>query len=122
MTNLPTQPQAPATAGSKSPPPTVAAFDFDGTLTSGGSVLPFLVSLRGMWPVLRAVVALSPKLLRAALVGGTATDDTKEALFTRLLSGLPPSWSTTAPRPSPSTTWAATCAMTHVVACNGIRN
>ena len=52
-------------------------------------MLPFLVSLRGVWPVLRAVVALSPKLLRAALVGGTAADDTKEALFTRLLGGLP---------------------------------
>ncbi len=89
MTNLPTQPQAPLVGGSKTPPRTVAAFDFDGTLTSGGSVLPFLVSLRGFWPVLRAVAALSPKLLRSALVGGTAADDTKEALFTRLLGGLP---------------------------------
>jgi phosphatidylglycerophosphatase C len=67
----------------------VAAFDFDGTLTSGGSVLPFLVSLRGAWPVSRAVAALSPKLLRSALVGGAAADDTKEQLFTRLLGGLP---------------------------------
>jgi hypothetical protein len=32
----------------------VAAFDFDGTLTNGGSVYPFLVSLRGSGPVLRA--------------------------------------------------------------------
>ena len=43
--------------------PTVAAFDFDGTLTDAGSVFPFLVSLRGPWPVLRAVAALSPGLL-----------------------------------------------------------
>ena len=42
----------------------MAAFDFDGTLISGGSVVPFLVALRGVWPVLRAVAALSPKLLR----------------------------------------------------------
>jgi len=68
---------------------TVAAFDFDGTLTSGGSVLPFLVAVRGFWPVLRAVVALSPELLRAAVVGGTAADAAKEKLFTRLLGGLP---------------------------------
>ena len=32
---------------------------------------------------------LSPALLRAALVGGTAADDVKEKLFTRLLGGLP---------------------------------
>jgi len=68
---------------------TVAAFDFDGTLTSGGSVLPFLVAVRGFWPVLRAVVALSPELLRSAAVGGSAADTAKEKLFTRLLGGLP---------------------------------
>jgi HAD superfamily hydrolase (TIGR01490 family) len=67
----------------------VAAFDFDGTLTSGGSVLPFLVALRGFWPVFRAVLTLSPQLLRSALVGGTAADEAKEKLFTRLLGGLP---------------------------------
>jgi len=70
-------------------PRTVAAFDFDGTLTSGGSVLPFLVDLRGFWPVLRAVGSLSPKLIFAALVGGTASDDVKQRLFTRLIGGLP---------------------------------
>jgi phosphatidylglycerophosphatase C len=76
-------------AAARPPARTVAAFDFDGTLTSGGSVLPFLVSLRGMWPVVRAVAALSPKLLRSALVGGTAADEAKEQLFIRLLGGLP---------------------------------
>jgi HAD superfamily hydrolase (TIGR01490 family) len=67
----------------------VAAFDFDGTLTSGGSVYPFLVALRGRWPVLRAIARLSPQLVRAALSGGTAADEAKEKLFTRLLGGLP---------------------------------
>lgn len=69
--------------------PTVAAFDFDGTLTNGGSVFPFLVSVRGLIPVLRAIVALSPALLRAAVLGGTAADEVKEKLFTRLLAGMP---------------------------------
>ncbi len=69
--------------------PTVAAFDFDGTLTDSGSVFPFLVSVRGVWPVLRAVIRLSPALLRAAVVGGSAADDVKERLFRRLLGGLP---------------------------------
>ena len=68
--------------------PTVAAFDFDGTLTDSGSVFPFLVGLRGVWPVLRAVLRLSPALLRAAVTGGTAADEVKEKLFTRLLGGL----------------------------------
>ncbi len=78
------------TAGGRPPPdrPTVAAFDFDGTLTDGGSVFPFLVGLRGVWPVLRNVVRLSPALVRAAITGGTAADEVKEKMFTRLLGGL----------------------------------
>jgi phosphatidylglycerophosphatase C len=75
--------------GEPAGPATVAAFDFDGTLTDAGSVLPWLVSLRGLWPVLRAVVRYSPALLRAAVVGGTAADDAKEKIFIRLLGGLP---------------------------------
>ncbi len=79
------------TADGEKPPsrPTVAAFDFDGTLVHGGSVFPFLVSLRGVWPVLRAALRLSPALLRAAITGGTAADEVKEKLFMRLLGGLP---------------------------------
>src|SRR6516164_9044679 len=65
--------------------PTVAAFDFDGTLTDRGSVIPFLLSLRGTWPVLRALVRFSPALVRAAIAGGTTADDVKERLFIRLL-------------------------------------
>jgi phosphatidylglycerophosphatase C len=68
--------------------PTVAAFDFDGTLTDGGSVFPFLVSMRGLLPVLRAMVRLSPELLHAAIAGGSTADDVKEKLFTRLLGGM----------------------------------
>jgi len=69
-------------------PHIVAAFDFDGTLTDGGSVYPFLVSLRGHWPVLRATVRLAPALVRGALAGGSVADEAKERLFTRLLGGL----------------------------------
>jgi len=68
---------------------TVAAFDFDGTLTDAGSTFPFFVSVRGPLPVLRAVLRYSPSLLKAAVVGGTAADDVKEKLFIRLLGGLP---------------------------------
>jgi phosphatidylglycerophosphatase C len=68
---------------------TVAAFDFDGTLADGGSVFPFLVSLRGYVPVLRATVRFAPSLLKAAVSGGTAADQVKERIFTRLLGGMP---------------------------------
>jgi len=67
---------------------TVAAFDFDGTLTHGGSVYPFLISVRGPIAVLRATLRHSPRILHAAVVGGSAADDTKERFFIDLLSGL----------------------------------
>ena len=65
----------------------VAAFDFDGTLTTAGSVFDFLTAVAGRRPVLQAAAALSPRLAHAALVGGTVADDTKEELFTRVLAG-----------------------------------
>jgi phosphatidylglycerophosphatase C len=80
-------------AGSPRDPPcdVVAAFDFDGTVTRGGSVVPFLVSVRGRAAVAAAVAPLAPALVRAAVAGGTAADRSKEALFERLLGGLPES-------------------------------
>jgi phosphatidylglycerophosphatase C len=68
--------------------PVVAAFDFDGTLTRGGSVWPYLSAMVGPGKVLFAGLVLAPKLVWAALVGGSAADRTKEALFTRTLAGL----------------------------------
>jgi phosphatidylglycerophosphatase C len=70
-------------------PDTVAAFDFDGTLVRGGSVLPFLVDVCGPFPVARAVVGTLPQLVRGALAGGTAADAAKEELFARVLTGRP---------------------------------
>lgn len=66
----------------------VAAFDFDGTLTDGGSVFDFLAAISGRQAVLRASLALAPKLAHAALVGGTVADTTKEELFVRVLAGV----------------------------------
>jgi len=68
--------------------PVVAAFDFDGTLTNGGSVWRYLSAMAGPVAVLRAGFVLLPHLARAALFGGTAADRAKEALFTRTLAGL----------------------------------
>jgi len=66
----------------------IAAFDFDGTLTRGGSVWHFLTSLVGRKEVASAGASLATQLARAAVVGGTAADDAKEALFVRTLAGL----------------------------------
>jgi phosphatidylglycerophosphatase C len=67
----------------------VAAFDFDGTVTRGGSVFPFLVAVRGVLPVATAVVQTLPMLARAALFGGTAADVAKQAIFSHVLAGVP---------------------------------
>jgi len=66
----------------------VAAFDFDGTLTRGGSVWQFLTVMCGRDAVISAGMSLLPLLLRAALFGGKAADEAKEALFERTLAGL----------------------------------
>lgn len=66
----------------------VAAFDFDGTLTTGGSVLPFLVAVSDRRTVLDAIAALWPRLLHGALAGGSIADRTKEDLFERVLAGV----------------------------------
>jgi phosphatidylglycerophosphatase C len=66
----------------------VAAFDFDGTLTRGGSVWKFLTAMCGRDAVLSAGISLFPKLVRAAIFGGRSADAAKEALFERTLVGL----------------------------------
>ncbi len=68
-------------------PQVVAAFDFDGTLTRGGSVWKFLVSVAGRRRVLQSGLLDLPKLLTAAVFGGSANDSAKEALYRRLLAG-----------------------------------
>ncbi len=68
--------------------PDVAAFDFDGTLTEGGSVFGYLSALRGPAVVVPAALALAPRLLHAAVAGGTVADRTKELLFERVLAGV----------------------------------
>jgi len=66
----------------------VAAFDFDGTLTTGGSVLPFLAAVSDRRTVVNAIAALWPGLLHGALSGGAVADRNKERLFERVLAGV----------------------------------
>jgi len=69
--------------------PTVAAFDFDGTITRGGSTLPFLIRARGLLPVIWAVGRTLPQIIRAAIFAGAAADGAKERLFILLLADQP---------------------------------
>ena len=66
----------------------VAAFDFDGTLTQGGSVFGFLCAVAGRRSVLAASVGLAPRFGYAALASGPAADRTKEQLLEKVLGGL----------------------------------
>jgi phosphatidylglycerophosphatase C len=65
----------------------VAAFDFDGTLAHGGSVWQFLVAVTGRAKATLTGIREAPRILLAAIKGGTANDKAKEALFVRILGG-----------------------------------
>jgi phosphatidylglycerophosphatase C len=66
----------------------VAAFDFDGTLTEGGSVFSYLSAVRGRNAVLSAMAPMAHQLAHAAVAGGAVADQTKERLFERVLAGV----------------------------------
>ncbi|MDA8183207.1 MAG: HAD family hydrolase [Acidimicrobiales bacterium] len=75
--------------GAENPRPVVAAFDFDGTLTRGGSVWKFLASVRSPVRVAGAAARHLPSLLLGTVSGGPVRDRAKEAVFSELLAGLP---------------------------------
>ncbi|HEV7886349.1 MAG TPA: HAD family hydrolase [Acidimicrobiales bacterium] len=67
----------------------VAAFDFDGTLVPGDSLLPFLVRVCGRRRAATALGVLGPSIGVALARGGARRDAAKAALVSRLLRGLP---------------------------------
>jgi phosphatidylglycerophosphatase C len=67
-------------------PRTVAAFDFDGTLTRRDTLVPFLMRVRGRGAVAGALITAAPVLLRAA-TGRVTRQRAKEALLIRTLNG-----------------------------------
>lgn len=66
----------------------VAFFDFDGTLTHGDSLLPFLRMVRGTPRFALDILAVSPQLAAYAL-RMMRNDVAKEALLRQTLGGLP---------------------------------
>lgn len=67
--------------------PIVAAFDFDGTLTRGETLGPFLLHTLGAMRVARDALVLSPTLAGYAL-GLIRNDIAKERVFVQCLSGM----------------------------------
>ena len=70
-----------------SSPAIVAAFDLDGTLTEGGSVVSWLRDIAGNRGVALAGLQRLIPLAMGALLSGTAADEAKESLFRALLQG-----------------------------------
>ena len=71
------------------PPPPLAAFDLDGTLTRRDTLMPFLVRALGAGRPYRAVVASTLPLARAVALGGPHRDVAKAAVLRRILAGVP---------------------------------
>lgn len=65
----------------------VAAFDFDGTLTTRDSLLPFLTYSFGYRRVFFGLLVLLPKLIKFK-VGALGRQQTKEAILTKFFQGL----------------------------------
>jgi len=72
----------------EAPGRTVAAFDFDGTITRHDSLLPFLAHLMGRRRTFRGLVTLSTQVPRA-VAGGASRDVLKQNLLYQLLVGQP---------------------------------
>jgi phosphatidylglycerophosphatase C len=67
---------------------TVAAFDFDGTLTRRDTLLPFLASVVG-WPALARGLGAETTALARMATGRGDRDLTKERVLSRALAGRP---------------------------------
>ncbi len=67
---------------------TVAAFDFDGTISYRDSLLPFLIFIDGLPLTLLKFIPLLPTLLGFQL-GFISREKTKEAIFTAFFRGKP---------------------------------
>jgi len=68
--------------------PTVAAFDFDGTVTYGDTLLPFLFYTHGLFGAGWRLFLELPRLI-GFLVGLVSRQKVKEALLSRFYRGLP---------------------------------
>lgn len=67
---------------------TIAAFDFDGTLTYRDTLIPFLLFVCGPWKLLKEALILTPLFL-GYVIKCYDRQQVKEALLTRTIAGMP---------------------------------
>lgn len=65
---------------------TIAAFDFDNTITTKDSLLPFLIFTHGKWETLKRLLPLTPLFIRY-MFGGAGRQETKEAILSSFFKG-----------------------------------
>jgi HAD superfamily hydrolase (TIGR01490 family) len=68
--------------------PVIAAFDFDGTITTNDILLPFLIFFRGKKTVYLSIVKMLPALI-LFLLGRRSRQDLKEHLLHSLIGHMP---------------------------------
>lgn len=73
--------------------PVIAAFDFDGTITTRDSLLPFLFYASGYTETLKKLSLLSPTFLKYIL-GLKSRQNTKETVLKEFFWGMPIDWMT----------------------------
>lgn len=76
------------TNSSTSSKPVVAAFDFDGTITTRDTLLPFLIFAAGRRKTLKHLVLMIPTFL-GFLLNMVSRQRVKEKLLTRFFAGMP---------------------------------
>lgn len=69
----------------------IAAFDFDGTITTRDTLLPFLFYAAGTKATLKKLALLSPVFLKY-LTGLSSRQQTKESVLREFFAGMPSSW------------------------------
>lgn len=69
----------------------IAAFDFDGTITTRDTLLPFLLYAAGKKATLKKLALLSPVFLKY-LTGLASRQQTKESVLREFFAGMPIGW------------------------------
>lgn len=67
--------------------PSIAAFDFDGTLTRHDSLIPFLIFVKGRMGAIKNILLEVPVMIKF-LLGLSSRQEVKEALLTRFFKGV----------------------------------
>lgn len=68
--------------------PIIAAFDFDGTITTRDTLISFLAFTAGKWPLAKKLAKVSPQMI-GYLLNLVSRQEAKESILTSFFKGLP---------------------------------